>query len=158
MGSPFCTATLLFMSNTAPAPSLIWLEFPEEEPPHDQMDRNKLTNYEKRKGSRGIPAVVVPSFLNTVFNFPRPATDVSGRIPSSTDTTMGFSSPVLGSTIFEQKNANKKNRLHFQFFSQKWLMFYSIHSTRYTFVATGMISSLNLPEAVAAAAFLWEST
>jgi hypothetical protein len=37
-------------------------------------------------------------------------------------------------------------------------MFYSIHSTRYTFVATGMISSLNLPEAVAAAAFLWEST
>jgi len=31
IGSPFCTATLLFMRSTAPAPSLIWLAFPEIE-------------------------------------------------------------------------------------------------------------------------------
>ncbi|CAI0381277.1 unnamed protein product [Linum tenue] len=41
MGRPFCIATLLLMSNTAPAPSLTWLEFPK---------------------------VVVPSFLKTGFN------------------------------------------------------------------------------------------
>lgn len=29
MGSPFCTATLLFMRRTAAAPSLTWLAFPE---------------------------------------------------------------------------------------------------------------------------------
>jgi len=38
MGNPLRIATLLFMSNTAAAPSLIWLEFPEEEPPHYQLD------------------------------------------------------------------------------------------------------------------------
>lgn len=29
IGSPFCIATLLFISRTAPAPSLTWLELPE---------------------------------------------------------------------------------------------------------------------------------
>jgi len=28
IGSPFCTATLLFMRSTAAAPSLTWLAFP----------------------------------------------------------------------------------------------------------------------------------
>lgn len=28
IGNPFCTATLLFIRRTAPAPSLTWLEFP----------------------------------------------------------------------------------------------------------------------------------
>jgi|UniRef100_A0A2K2BG47 hypothetical protein len=46
MGDPLRTTTLHFMSNTTPASSLIWLEF---------------------------PAVLIPSFLNTSFNFPRPA-------------------------------------------------------------------------------------
>uniref|UniRef100_A0A2P2JQA7 Secreted protein n=1 Tax=Rhizophora mucronata TaxID=61149 RepID=A0A2P2JQA7_RHIMU len=94
MGSPFCIATLLFVSNTAPAPSLTWLEF---------------------------PAVVLPSFLNTGFSFPRSDNDVLGRTPSSMEIVTGFSSPVFGSTIL---------------------------------VFTGMISSLNFPAAIAAAAFL----
>lgn len=46
-----------------------------------------------------IPAVVVPSFLNTAFNFPRSAWVVLGRIPSSTEIVTGFSWPVLGSII-----------------------------------------------------------
>jgi len=29
MGSPFCSATLLFISRTAAAPSLTWLELPK---------------------------------------------------------------------------------------------------------------------------------
>jgi len=31
IGSPFCTTTPLFMRSTTPAPSLIWLAFPEIE-------------------------------------------------------------------------------------------------------------------------------
>lgn len=33
MGSPFCTAILLFISRTAPAPSLTWLELPKTHTP-----------------------------------------------------------------------------------------------------------------------------
>jgi hypothetical protein len=47
-----------------------------------------------------FPAVVVPSFLKTVRNCPRDCTVTPGRIPSSSDTTMAFSSSVLGSMIF----------------------------------------------------------
>ena len=47
-----------------------------------------------------FPAVVVPSFLKTVRSCPRDCTVTPGRIPSSSDTTMAFSSSVLGSMIF----------------------------------------------------------
>ncbi|KAJ6939418.1 hypothetical protein NC651_005769 [Populus alba x Populus x berolinensis] len=51
MGDPLRTATLHFMSNTTPASSLICLEF---------------------------PAVLIPYFSTTSFNFPRPAIGGSG--------------------------------------------------------------------------------
>jgi len=35
MGSPFCCATLLFISRTAAAPSLTWLELPKAQASHD---------------------------------------------------------------------------------------------------------------------------
>lgn len=38
MGSPFCIATLLFISKTAPAPSLTWLELPKPQKPDDEKD------------------------------------------------------------------------------------------------------------------------
>lgn len=47
-----------------------------------------------------FPAVVVPSFLKTVRSCPSDCTVTPGRIPSSSVTTMAFSSSVLGSTIF----------------------------------------------------------
>ena len=47
-----------------------------------------------------IPAVVVPFFLNTGFSFARSDIVVLGLIPSSMVIVTGFSSPVLGSTIF----------------------------------------------------------
>ena len=47
-----------------------------------------------------LPAVVVPSFLKTVRSCPRDCTVTPGRMPSSSDTTMAFSSSVLGSMIF----------------------------------------------------------
>jgi len=37
MGSPFCTAMLLFMRRTAPAPSLTWLELPMIKVPNYEM-------------------------------------------------------------------------------------------------------------------------
>jgi hypothetical protein len=51
------------------------------------------------KESFAIPAVVVPSFLKTGLSFANPDAVVPGLIPSSTDITTFFSSPVLGSTI-----------------------------------------------------------
>ena len=66
-----------------------------------------------------LPAVVVPFFLKTVRSSLRAAAVTPGRMPSSSDTTIRFSSPVLGSLIV---------------------------------VSTGTISSLNRPDARAAAA------
>ena len=63
IGSPLHIATLLFMSNTAPAPSLTWLEFPEEEPPHDQVDQNKLKTNKKKKAHKMHTSSGGPIFL-----------------------------------------------------------------------------------------------
>lgn len=66
---------------------------------------NEEIDKKKKNGSQGhryyIPAVVVPSFLNAVFNFERSVIFVFGRMPSSTEIVTRFSSPVLGSTIFK---------------------------------------------------------
>lgn len=102
-----------------------------------------------------IPAVVVPSFLNTGFSLARSDVVVLGRMPSSTEMVTGFSSPVFGSTIFSRKNYHHKVKTKF---------FSCTHNNErklcpnITLVGTGMISSLNLPAAVAAAAFLCDST
>lgn len=62
-------------------------------------EKKALLNYNSHINLSYIPAVVVPSFLNTVFNFARSANVVLGRMPSSTEIVTGFSSPVFGSTI-----------------------------------------------------------
>lgn len=59
-----------------------------------KQNKNQLLTCEE------FPAVVVPSFLKTVRSCPRDCTVTPGRIPSSSDTTMAFSSSVLGSIIF----------------------------------------------------------
>lgn len=37
IGSPFCIAMLLFISKTAPAPSLTWLELPKSQESNDEI-------------------------------------------------------------------------------------------------------------------------
>jgi len=55
------------------------------------------------KDSCLIPAVVDPSLWNAGFSFAKSTIFVFGRIPSSTETIIFFSTPVLGSTNFENK-------------------------------------------------------
>lgn len=121
IGSPFCNAKDLLISSTAPAPSLTWLELPgkisyKELIFYDHFDgsqKNKKFSLRIMHGpnllminrcvahvENQIPAVVVPSFLNTAFNFAKPDTVVSGRIPSSIEIVTCFSSPLLGSMIY----------------------------------------------------------
>lgn len=54
-----------------------------------------------------IPAVVLPSFLKAGLSFARTEIDVSGRIPSSIETVICFSSLVFGSTNFTMKTKSK---------------------------------------------------
>ncbi|CAI9782100.1 unnamed protein product [Fraxinus pennsylvanica] len=44
------------------------------------------------------------------FSFPRSTIEAFGLIPSSTDIVTGSLSPVLGSTIFFNKNINQQKR------------------------------------------------
>ena len=68
------------------------------------MEWNKQSFWKKEIiYGRLIPAVVVPFFLNTGFSFARSDIIALGLIPSSTEIVTGFSSPVLGSTIFLNK-------------------------------------------------------
>lgn len=106
MGSPFCIATLLFISKTAPAPSLTWLELPKPQKPDDEKDEPN-EEFDRRiifvQGYNTIPAVVVPSFLNTGLSLAKSDNVALGRIPSSTEIVTGFSSLVFGSTIYYNK-------------------------------------------------------
>lgn len=103
IGNPFRSAILLFIKRTAPAPSLTWLELPKRM--HriwnemDSIMRYCILEKEMMHHQKNIPAVVLPSFLNTGFNFARSA-NVVFRIPSSTEIVTGFSSPDFGSTIY----------------------------------------------------------
>lgn len=56
-----------------------------------------------------LPAVVLPSFLNTGLSFARPDSVVSGRMPSSADIVTCFSSPLFGSIICNKCNPTVKN-------------------------------------------------
>jgi hypothetical protein len=74
-----------------------------------------LVQEKKNHPMKIIPAVVVPSFLNTGFSFARSDNVAFGRIPSSTEIVTGFSSPVLGSTIYLKKleiSAQQKPYMH----------------------------------------------
>lgn len=75
------------------------------------MDKQSLVaivvSAEKKAKSAAIPAVVVPSFRKTGLSFANPDAVVPGLIPSSTDITTFFSSPVLGSTICTGKNISE---------------------------------------------------
>jgi len=70
-----------------------------------------------------------------------------GRTPSSTDTTIAFSALVSGSTIC-QEQYHLLRKLYQKGFKG------SLGGSCFTLVATGMISSLSLPDAIAAAARL----
>ena len=66
MGSPFCTAMLLFMRRTAPAPSLTWLELPMIKVPNYEMvwNQTKCDMFMRKIIMRvmyPISAVVLPS-------------------------------------------------------------------------------------------------
>ena len=164
MGRPFCIATFLLIRRTAPAPSLNWLEFPVWHKGNKgfgkKMDQTNIFLWKWPINLGKVPAVVVPSSLNTGFSFASPERVVLGRIPSSTETVMGFSSPVFGSTIWNVKTKfiklGKEHLMH----PEESNMFTVVArwKTACTLVFTGVISSLNFPEAVAEAAFLWEST
>lgn len=75
-----------------------------------QTPPRKLVSFVQRKNNRKkkkspltcdeFPAVVVPSFLKTVRSWDSDCGVTPGRMPSSSETTMGFSSSVLGSMIF----------------------------------------------------------
>lgn len=107
-GSPFSMAIFLFMRRTAPAPSLTWLALPTSTCTKLKNVTGKYLWFVTVYKIRLIPAVVLPSFLNAGLSCARPARDVFGRIPSSTETVICFSSPLFGSTIFMAKHYQKK--------------------------------------------------
>lgn len=71
---------------------------------HQTQNLNYITDPKTTK----LPAVVVPLFLNTGFNFAKSETEAFGRIPSSTEIVTGVSSPVFGSTIFNRRHQKRK--------------------------------------------------
>lgn len=59
-----------------------------------------MLNRRVAKIENQIPAVVVPSVLNAGFSFAKPDNVVCGRIPSSIEIVICFSSPDFGSMIY----------------------------------------------------------